>query len=210
MVTLLRLLGEVRRWSPEYFNRLPGGGLSPLGITWLVPLVGFYFGWRLQRKGVRPSSPLQAALQPAVAVVAAPAIAMLFVKMRASAHLVALSWTAGFVLWAVVSVLAVAVALAAWPALGRLLLGYALLARLPVAAVMALAIRRGWGTHYDLPPPGFPPMPPLQRWLWIGLLPQTTIWVAFTVGLGAVFGALGWLAASRLFRGRLPGGPVWS
>ncbi len=200
----------MRRWSPEYFSRLPGGGLSPLGITWLVPLFGFYFGWRLQQKGLRPSSPLQAAIQPAVAVLAAPAIALLFVKMRASAQMVALSWTEGFVLWAIVSVLVVAVAIAAWPPLGRLLLAYALLARLPVAAVMALAIRRGWATHYDLPPPGFPPMPALRRWLWIGLLPQTTIWVAFTVGVGALFGALGWLAAWRFSPGRLPGGPARS
>ena len=51
-VTLLRLVGELRGWSPEYFSRLPGGGLSPLGITWLAPLVGLYLGWRLQRARV--------------------------------------------------------------------------------------------------------------------------------------------------------------
>ena len=56
-VTLLRFAGELRGWPPEYFSRLPGGGLSPLGITWLAPLVGFYFGWRLERVGVRSPSP---------------------------------------------------------------------------------------------------------------------------------------------------------
>ena len=39
-VTLVRLLGERLGWSPFLFSRLPGGGLSPLGITWLAPLVG--------------------------------------------------------------------------------------------------------------------------------------------------------------------------
>jgi hypothetical protein len=88
-------------------------------------------------------------------------------------------------------------AFAAWPVLGRLLLVYAYAARVPVALVMAVAIWKGWGTHYDVPPPGFPVMPQLQRWLWTGLLPQATIWVAWTTATGAIFGALGWQAASR-------------
>jgi hypothetical protein len=36
-VTLLRLVGELRGWSPSYFSRLPGGGLAIVGIVWLVP-----------------------------------------------------------------------------------------------------------------------------------------------------------------------------
>jgi hypothetical protein len=86
---------------------------------------------------------------------------------------------------------------AAWPALGRPLLAYAYAARVPVAGVMALAIWRSWGTHYDLPPPGFPAMPLVRRWLWIALLPQMTLWVAWTTAIGGVFGALGWRAARR-------------
>ena len=39
-------------------------------------------------------------------------------------------------------------------------------ARIPVVFVMAVAIWKGAGTHYDLPPPGFPAMPPLRRWFW--------------------------------------------
>jgi hypothetical protein len=91
-----------------------------------------------------------------------------------------------------------AVALAAWPALGRLLLAYAWTARFPVMLVMALAIWKGWGTHYDVPPPGFPAMPPLKRWLWTGLLPQATMWVAWTMVTGTIAGALGWRAARRV------------
>jgi len=68
-----------------------------------------------------------------------------------------------------------------WPALGRPLLAYAWAARLPVVLVMALAIWKGWGTHYDVPPPGFPAMPQLKRWLWTGLVPQATMWVAWTM-----------------------------
>jgi hypothetical protein len=190
-VTLLRLVGELRGWSPEYFSRLPGGGLSPLGITWLAPLVGFYLGWRLERAGVRSPSPALAFGLPAAALLAGPLLAAL------AGRLFKTSWTSNFALWAVASVVVAAVTFAAWPALGRLLLAYAYAARIPVAIVMAVAVWKGWGTHYDLAPPGFPVLPRLRRWLWIGLLPQATIWVAWTVATGAILGALGHWVASR-------------
>ena len=190
-VTLVRFAGELRGWSPEYFSRLPGGGLSPLGITWLAPLVGLYFGWRLERAGVRSPAPAVAFGLPAAALVVGPLVAVL------GGRLLKTSWTSNFTLWAVVSVAAAAVAFASWPALGRVLLAYAYAARIPVLLVMAFAIWKNWGTHYDVPPPGFPALPPLRRWLWISLLPQTTIWVAWTMATGAIGGALGWRAASR-------------
>jgi hypothetical protein len=31
---------------------------------------------------------------------------------------------------------------------------------------------------------------PLERWFWIGLVPQATIWIAHTVLLGTLLGAL--------------------
>jgi hypothetical protein len=190
-VTLLRFGGELRGWSPEYFSRLPGGGLSPLGITWLAPLVGLYFGWRLERAGVRSPAPAVAFGVPAAALVVGPLVAAL------GGRLLETSWTSNFTLWAVVSVGAAVVAFAAWPALGRVLLAYAYAARIPVLLVMAVAIWKNLGTHYDVPPPGFPALPPLKRWLWISLLPQTTIWVAWTMTTGAIGGALGWRVASR-------------
>lgn len=193
-VTLLRLTGELRGWSPAWFSRLPGGGLSPVGITWLVPLVGFYFGWRLGRAGLRPSSLGRVVGLAAAALVGLPLLALLVGRLLRT------GWTANFVVWAVAAVAAAALAVAAWPALGRLLLAYAFAARIPVALVMAMAMYRNWGTHYDVPPPGFPAMPQLKRWLWIGLLPQMTMWVGFTLAVGAIAGAVGWLAASRVRR----------
>jgi hypothetical protein len=188
-VTLLRFLGELRGWSPEYWSRLPGGGLSPLGITWLAPFVGFIFGWRLERAGARSPSPAVAFGVPAAALALGPLIAVLGGRMLKT------SWTSNFALWAVVS-LGVAVAvLLAWPALGRSLLAYAYAARVPVMLLMAVAIWRSLGTHYDAPPPGFPPLSPLRRWLWTALVPQMTIWVAWTTATGAIGGALGWRAA---------------
>ena len=91
-----------------------------------------------------------------------------------------------------------AVVFVSWPALGRILLAYACAARIPVAIVMALAIWKHWGTHYDAPPLGYPPMLPLRRWLWTGLLPQGTIWIAWTLATGMVLAPLGhWAGALR-------------
>lgn len=190
-VTLLRLVGELRGWSPEYFSRLPGGGLSPLGIAWLAPLVGAYFGWRLGRAPLPAPHPVVTVGVPLFASLGTALVAAL------AGRILKTSWTSNLAVWGVVSVLLAAVVFLCWPALGRLLLAYAYAARLPVAAVMAVAIWRHWGTHYDVPPPLFPPMPLLRRWLWTGLLPQATIWVAWTMAVGTVFAPLGHWAGSR-------------
>ena len=81
--------------------------------------------------------------------------------------------------------------------LGGPLLVYAILARIPVLVIMWLAISRRWGTHYDAPPPSFPSLLPLPRWLWTGLLPQSTIWIAFTLAVGMLGAAAGVYLARR-------------
>lgn len=192
VVTLLRLVGELRGWSPDYFSRLPGGGLAIVGIAWLAPFVGAYLGFRLTRAGVR---------SPGVASVAGWPLGALLMGLAIGYGLervIQPSWTGTFALWAGVAVVVAMMSLVTWPALGWPLLVYAAAARLPVAIVMAFAIFRRWGTHYDAPPPGFPALFPMARWLWTGLLPQTTIWIAFTLAVGMIGAAAGvWLAARR-------------
>jgi hypothetical protein len=195
-VTALRLVGELRGWSPEYWSRLPGGGLSPLGITWLAPLVAIYFGWRLGQAGVPAPHPVVTVGVPLLAVSAGVVAALLAGRIGKT------GWTTNLAVWGGVSILVAAVVFACWPALGRILLAYAYLARIPVAMVMAFAIWKNWGTHYDVPPPGYPPMSMLRRWLWTGLLPQTTIWVAWTMATGMILAPLGhwagaWAGARR-------------
>ncbi len=184
-VTALRLVGELRGWSPAYFSRLPGGGLSPLGITWLAPVMGIYFGGRLRRAGVPAPHPIVTAGVPVLAASTGVLVALL------AGRLAKTGWTTNLALWGVVSILVAAVVFACWPALGRILLAYAYAARIPVAILMAFAIWRHWGTHYDVPPPGYPYMSLLRRWLWTGLLPQGTIWIAWTLVTGTIFAPLG-------------------
>lgn len=191
-VTLLRLTGELLQWSPRLFSRQAGGAGALVGIVWLVPLFGILFALKLARAGERPSSTPRAfglaflafALVPASRFVAR-ALGVGEQSFTAFGIFVAVSCAAGFV------------AYRAWPALGRLLFAYALAARVPVVLVMLVAMLGDWGTHYDVAPPGFPEMGVLPKWLLIGVLPQLTIWVWFTLAVGAVFGTVAAGLAAR-------------
>lgn len=192
-VTLLRLVGELQGWSPALFNKQAGGGGSLVGITWLVPVFGALFGWKLARAGVASG-----------AVGRGLGLALLGFALMPAAGFGAIR-LAGldpqgfgtFGVFVVLSLVGLAIGLRAWPALGRVLLRYALAARLPVIVVMLVAMLANWGTHYDVAPPGFPEMSPLAKWLVIGVLPQLTIWIWFTVTVGAIFGIAAGAIASR-------------
>ena len=191
-VTLLRLTGELMHWSKALFNPAAGGGGAIVGIAWLVPVFGIYFGLKLAGAGLAP-----AALGPAIGYsvlgfAVMPALGFGAVKLGLSPQ--------GFGAFAVFIVLAIVgavIAYRAWPALGRVLLAYGLAARVPVAIVMLVAILGNWGTHYDVAPPDFPAMSPIAKWLLIGLLPQLTLWIWFTIAVGTVFGAVAVAATGR-------------
>jgi len=55
-VTLLRLTGELLHWSKTLFNPEAGGGGALVGITWLAPVFGAYFGFKLARAGLGPDA----------------------------------------------------------------------------------------------------------------------------------------------------------
>jgi hypothetical protein len=193
-VTLLRLTGELQNWSPRFFSRQAGGAGAIVGIVWLVPIFGIYFALKLVDAGERPAHLGRAALFPVLAI--AP-VALLGVLTRNAGALINLL---GVALGAMV---AAWIACQGWPALGRVLFAYALAARIPVAIVMLLAILGDWGTHYDVPPPApLPVTSPFVKWVLIGLIPQMTIWIAFTLMVGGLFGALAVAVARR--KGRTP------
>lgn len=81
LVTALRLLGEQRGWSPAIWNREPGGGGSPLGISWLVLPFGFWFGRLLAKNGHRPAATGKALLFPILAMVAVVGAVALIAKV---------------------------------------------------------------------------------------------------------------------------------
>jgi hypothetical protein len=185
-VTLLRLTGERLGWSRALFNPAAGGGFALVGIAWLVPIFGIYFALKLARRGEGPGNPWVALGMGVVAIA-------INVAFGFGANALHFGLRRTLLVFAVAAVIAVAVAIWAWPALGRTLLLYGIAARAPVALVMLAAIIGNWGTHYDVAPPGgeyVNQMAPIVKWFWIGLLPQATLWIMFTVVVGLIFGAL--------------------
>lgn len=191
-VTLLRMVGELRQWSPPLFS--PRSGAAIVGIVWLVPVFGVYFALTLARDGRAPSRPLRAAGLAVLALLLNSGAVALGLGLR-------LAITGALSLLAVSSWSAVLIAYRGWPELGRLLLAYAFAARIPVVLVMLAAISGRWGTHYDQPPPNAPEllaMGTLEKWFWIGLVPQLTVWICVTVAGGILFGSLALAVRNRL------------
>ncbi len=188
-VTLLRLYGELNKWSTAYFNPTAGGGGSLVGISWLIPVFGIYFGWVLAKRGEGPDRPWKTF---GIALLIFVAATVVFVLTQVT-HLPPVAFLG---ISAITSWIAVVFALRAWPALGKTLLAYAFAARVPVAILMIFAIFGRWGTHYDAPPPDpaaaavIEAMSPLGKWFWIGFVPQMSIWIYMTVVGGMVVGTV--------------------
>jgi hypothetical protein len=200
-VTLLRLLGEMARWSPALFNREAGGPGALVGIVWLIPVFGVFFGLHLARAGAGPQGVGKALGWAALGFVANLALGI------ASAVLFPKSPPAQLAIFAVGSWTGIVLARRGWPALWRLLLLYGFAARIPVVVVMFLAIFGGWDSHYAKPRPDFPPMGPWGLFAWTAVLPQMTIWIFLTVVGGIIFGALA-VAVRRLVRGQDDASPT--
>ena len=189
-VTALRLVGELLRWDPRLFSREAGGAGAIVGIVWLVPIFGVYFARKLVSAGRGPAAAGRALGMALLAL--APIPLAIFVGSALK-----LPFLGMLPILAVSSLIAAFVAFRAWPALGRVLMAYGLAARIPVALVMLVAMAANWGTHYELGPPGLPPMGLFTKWLLLGLVPQMTFWIAFTMVVGGLFGSVTALLAGR-------------
>jgi hypothetical protein len=184
-ITILRLVGERQGWSRVWFNPDAGGGLAPIGIVWLVPIFGVYFAMKLANAGEGPPGAGRAVL-----------FALLGIVVIVVGFVVALKVSQPGLLGAqmvvcIAAIVATILQHRAWPALFKTLLAYGFAARIPVTIIMFFAIRGNWGTHYDGPPPGFPAdISWFPRFILIGVLPQLVFWIAFTVIMGTLFGAV--------------------
>ncbi len=202
-VTLLRLIGELQGWSPTAFNR-GDKAWSPalVGIVWLVPLFGAWFGWNLTRAGSGPGSLGRAFGLTLAALAVMPLAAFLAPKAGiVPEHLwrpnvpVTESLTILSV-FVVVFFVGIAIGILAWPALGRTLVAYGLAARIPVALLMLVAMLGNWGTHYDARPL-YPHLSTLGWWVTLGLAPQLSFWMWYTIVFGALFGIVAAAIARR-------------
>lgn len=191
-VTLLRLIGEFQQWSALFFSAAAGGGGALVGIVWLVPVFGIYFAMRLAKSGEGPEKVGRVILFPFLSILVLVAGFLIGGMISGQPGQPGSVVAAG-----IASILAIAVMSRPWPQLFHSLLGYGIAARIPVVVIMFFAIKGSWGTHYDGPPPGFPEMSWLSKFVIIGVLPQLTFWVAFTVIIGSLFGGIAVALFSR-------------
>jgi hypothetical protein len=191
VVTVLRLVGEMQHWPSVLFKTEAGGFGAIVGIAWLPLIFGPYFALKLTDAGM-------------VSRGAGKTIGMVFLGIVVFVG-------GGFFLGApmltfpgheIIGVLLIGAAalvpLVAWPALTKTLIAYGYTARIPVAILMYFALRGHWGTHYDALPPNYAgPTDFLGMYVLIALVPQLIAWIAYTVLLGGLAGAITTAIARR-------------
>ncbi|MBL8753942.1 MAG: hypothetical protein JNK15_11650 [Planctomycetes bacterium] len=189
IVTVVRLVGE-RAGGPAWvFGREAGGGAALVGIGWLIPVFGAWFGHRLARAGDGPAD-LRRALQLVFGALLGVVVVFLVAKVLLPVTL------ATFVFVALALPALAILAVLAWPALARALFVYAVLARAPVIALTVVAVRSVWGTHFEQLAPGAPPMTDFGRTV-VLCCAQVCLWIPLTMLVGALAGLL---AAMRVQR----------
>ncbi len=190
-ITILRLLGELRGWPHPWFNASAGGGGALVGISWLPVIFGPYFAWKLASAGQGPASAGKA-IGAALGGLA-PIVLGAILSIPKPNHPAPLGL---FLVGSLIMLVGAFIPCWGWRQLGNTLLAYALAARIPVLIVMLIAMNgnggQGWGTHYDVMPPFMASvqMGVLQKWFTIGVVPQLTFWIAWTVILGSLLGSI--------------------
>jgi hypothetical protein len=190
-VTLSRLTGELMRAAPALFNRESGGPFAIVGIVWLIPVFGIYFAIRLVRSGAGPASAGRAIR------IALLGLVLMFGLGFFAGIALGLEFKAQLLAAFIFSAAGAALQFPAWPELARALCAYGIAARVPVALIIFLSMAFAWGTHYDAAPPEMPEMGLIAKFLWIGLIPQLVTWVAFTIIVGQLFGAIAAAVTAR-------------
>ncbi len=183
-VTLLRLFGELRKWPELFFGRSAGGSGAIVGITWLALVFAIYFAVKLEKTEdvfVRPTRTI---------LLAVLALVLTFVGLMVM-YVGAPNLKPPFqIAGAVIIIVALYVMRVAWPDYWRVMIAYAIAARVPVIIVMYFAIKGDWGTHYDALPPNMTFPDWYSKFIQAGLMPQIFMWVPFTVVLCGLFGIL--------------------
>jgi len=184
-VTLLRLIGELRRWNEAFFGRSAGGGGAVVGISWLAIIFAVYFALRLRKAGLGLERKLRAILMSILAV--ALFVGGTFTIFKESGGL----QSTGLLVLGLVAVAAgIFVMRLAWPAYWKVMIGYAFAARIPVLVVMYFAMSGNWGTHYDAMPPNETFAGLTARFFELAAVPQIFFWIPYTVILCGLIGVI--------------------
>jgi len=195
VVTVLRLVGELAGWNDSLFSNIapnaeewkPGW----VGISWLMPIFGFWFGFRLRRSTAEPERRGRALLLIliAIGVLAGGMWGLIELGLVTMPGADNAGEPSGLGFMLAVFLIAIVIGLAAWWRLGRVMLLYAILARIPVIVVTYFAVHYEWDTHYNKPPPGLAPQQGDELFLMLAA-PQATFWIVLTVLTGGLTGCI--------------------
>ena len=180
-VTVVRLVGELEHWYKPLFDQQSG----IIGITWLAPLFGAYFAFKLVRSGQGPASIWRSLGFSGLGALVAIAGMNLISRLPAAANF---HWFL-YRFWGL-SAFAAILSAPAWRGLLKVQLAYAYAARIPVAIIMFFALRGHWGTHYDSAPSSVAFLNDFTKYLWLGFFPQLVFWVGFTIVSGLFLGSV--------------------
>ena len=190
-VTILRLIGELQNSSPTLFGKQAGGGGAIVGISWLPIFFGIYFALKLAGAGAGPASLGKTFGFLGLGLLLFVAGGYLgFLAFQSDS---AVTGIGALVLMAA----AIVVQLWGWSSLSKVLVAYAYAARIPVLIVMFLAFQGKWGTHYDALPPGFVSKGFVSDFFNLAVFPQMVLWIAFTVLVGTLCGAVATAVSGR-------------
>ncbi|MGE5327422.1 MAG: hypothetical protein ACM3NO_10315 [Deltaproteobacteria bacterium] len=195
-VTLARLAGELYNGSKALFNPQQGGAWAIVGIVWLVPIFGAYFGFRLAREGDRPAGIARGLVIGILGAMVFVAGFFLYQKVLQNFTGVILMWT--------LAALAGLLQIFVWRRLFKVLAAYAYSARVPVAIVMLAATFKNWPSHYNANIPGSSPW---TGFLLFGFIPQLIWWASFTIVLGTIAGVIS-AALTKASGGSVPSSGV--
>lgn len=186
-VTVLRLVGELNGWNPSLFNRTAGGGGALVGISWLALVFAVYFALRLPGLGLGLDRTSGRAIGYAVL-----ALAVLVAGIFVFFHGVQARQQSAIWLGLAIAATSVWMMRGSWLAYWKVMMAYAVWARVPVIIVMFFAIQGNWGTHYDVAPPSGDVWGAdwFRKWFEIGVIPQIFIWIPFTVVLCGLLGVI--------------------
>ncbi len=196
LVSVARVLGEVQGWAPLWFGEKGKGGGALVGISWLIPVFGFWFGWKHARAGQGPALRGRAVWLPLVAFV------LIFAWFGISTQLLKLSFVPSLLGVAIVAAIAGLLAALAWPRLAWTTFLFGVFARVPVVGIIYLAASRSWDVHYLVMPPNAPQDMPMNEKAFYLSVAQLVFWVPGTMIFGGFFGGLAALVSGR---GRAPG-----
>ena len=190
-VTILRVAGELQNWPAPFFVKQGGGGGAIVGISWLPIFFGIYFALKLSGAGAGPASLGRTFAFWGVGLV----------LMVGGGFLGAVAFKSGSAIAGIGALVllvgAFVVPLLGWSSLIKVLIAYGYAARIPVLIVMYFAFQGKWGTHYDALPPGYVSKGFGSDFLNFAVFPQMLGWIAFTVLVGTLFGAVAAAIAQR-------------